>query len=578
MLHFIDFEVFQGGDWLCHIFNHSLKKGFDIINNPEKLAKYYEKYKDELFIGYNIRNYDQYIFKAILLGLDPVKINNKIIKDKLKGWQISKEFSRIKLNIFDAQYSPNYSLKQLEAFQGHDIRESDVDFNTSRRLTEDELLDTLAYCRNDVMECINVFFKKIEEFDAYLSLIKTFNLDISAMSKTKAQLSAKILDCTYTERNDAFDIDFINIMQLGKYQEAKEFFVGNTDYKSEKEMCIAGVKHKIRWGGLHGAKAKYHISNENGKYIILHIDVTSYYPSMMIVYRFLSRSVANFDYYVQIYDTRVDLKKKGKKKEQGPYKIILNGTFGICKDKYNPAFDEKMANNVCINGQLLLIDLIEKMEAVKSFELIQSNTDGLIVKVERQDLEQLMAVCEEWEQRTRFGLEKDEIEEIWQKDVNNYVFTYHDKDGNLKLERKGGYVKETNELDNDLPIISEAMVNYMVYKKDIEETIKNETELIKFQKIVKVSSKYESAWYKGECMKNKVYRVFASRFNDGIIGKIKEHGTTVEKFANTPDNCFIDNTDITEKKCPVKLDKQYYINLTIKRLADFGINYVKKGA
>lgn len=577
MLHFIDFEVFQGGDWMCHIFNFATKKGIRIINDEDKLTRYYEKYKDELFVGYNIRNYDQYIFKAILLGLDPVKVNNKIIKDKLKGWQISREFSKIKLNFFDAQYSVNYSLKQLEAFQGHNIHESSVGFDTDRRLTDEEIDDVMKYCENDVMECVNVFFKKIEEFDAYMSLINTFKLDISAMCKTKAQLSAKILDCTYTERNDAFDIDFIDIMKLGKYQEAKQFFVGNTDYKSEKEMTIAGVKHKIRWGGLHGAKAKYHVSSENGKYVILHIDVTSYYPSMMIVYKFLSRSIANFDYYVQIYDTRVELKRQGKKKEQAPYKIILNGTFGICKDKYNPAFDEKMANNICINGQLLLIDLIEKMEAVKSFELIQSNTDGLIVKVEKKDVEQLMAVCNEWETRTKFSLEKDKIEEIWQKDVNNYVFTYY-KDGKLKMERKGSYVKETNELDNDLPIVSEAMVNYMVYKKDIEDTIGNENELIKFQKIVKVSSKYEAAWHKGEFMKNKVYRVFASRFNDGVIGKIKEHGATIEKFANTPDNCFIDNGDIVGKKCPVKLDKQYYIDLAIKRLEDFGIKYTKKVA
>lgn len=575
MLHFIDFEVFQGGDWMCYILNYSLKKGFRIANDPDKLARYYERYKDELFAGYNIRNYDQYIFKAILLGLDPVKINNKIIQDKLKGWQISKEFARVRLNFFDVQYSPNYSLKQLEAYQGHNIHESSVGFDTDRKLTEEEIEEVMKYCENDVVECMNVFFKKIEEFDAYMALINTFKLDISAMTKTKAQLSAKILDCTYTERNDAFDIDYIEVMQLGKYQEARTFFEGNTDYKSKKEMAIAGVEHKLAWGGLHGAKEKYHSSTENGKYVILHKDVDSYYPSMMIVYKFLSRSVANFEYYVQIYNTRIALKRQGKKKEQAPYKIILNGTFGICKDKYNPAFDEKMANNICVNGQLLLIDLIEKMEQVPTFELIQSNTDGLIIKVERKYLEQLNTVCKEWEERTKFHLSDDEIEEIWQKDVNNYVFTYYDKKGNLAIERKGGYVKEPSELDNDLPIVSDAIVNYMVYKQDITETINNENQLIRFQKVVKVSSKYQAAWHKGEYMHNKVFRVFASRFNDGMIGKIKETGATIEKFANTPENCFIDNGDITDKKCPVKLDKQYYIDLAIKRLEDFGIKYAK---
>lgn len=55
------------------------------------------------------------------------------------------------------------------------------------------------------------------------------------------------------------------------------------------------------------------------------------------------------------------LEKAGKKKEQAPYKIILNSTYGIFKDKYSSAYDPKRANEVCVNGQLLLIDLIDKL-------------------------------------------------------------------------------------------------------------------------------------------------------------------------------------------------------------------------
>lgn len=575
MLHFIDFEVIQSGDWLCSIFNYEKKKMYEIVNDVDRLTRYYERYKDEIFVGYNIRNYDQYIFKGLLLGMDPVKVNNKIINEGLKGWQISKEFSKVKLNFFDSQYSANYSLKQLEAFQGHDIRESDVDFMIKRKLSGVELDDLLSYCKNDVIETINIFFKKIEEFDAYLSLIKTFGLSISELCKTKAQLSAKILDCTYTKRNDAFDIEYIDVIEISKYKQAFDFFIGNTDYESRLDLLIAGVSHTVRWGGLHGARIKYHASTENGRYKILHIDVRSYYPSLMIIYRLLSRSVGNFEYYVEIYNTRIALKQQGKKKEQAPYKIILNGTFGICKDRFNPAFDEKMANCVCINGQLLLIDLIEKMESIPSFELIQSNTDGLIVKVKTEDFEKLQAVCSEWENRTQLNLDVDDIVEIWQKDVNNYVFTHYDK-GELKLERKGAYVKETNELDNDLPIVNRAVVDYLVRGIPVEQTVMSSNALIDFQKIIKTSSKYKCAWHNGSFLHNKVNRVFASRYTDrdGYIGKLKTDGGTIEKFANTPDHCFIDNTDITEKRCPVRLDRQYYIDMAKKRIADFGVAVV----
>jgi hypothetical protein len=209
------------------------------------------------------------------------------------------------------------------------------------------------------------------------------------------------------------------------------------------------------------------------------------------------------------------------------------------------------------------------MEAIPSFELIQSNTDGLIVKVLSEDFELLKSVCAEWETRTQFNLDVEDIIEIWQKDVNNYVFTYYDK-GEFKIERKGGYVKPTNELDNDLPIVSRAVVDYMVYGVPVEKTVMESNSLIDFQKIVKTSSKYKSAWHNGAFLQNKVNRVFASRFNEGYIGKIKEGSETIEKFANTPENCFIDNSDITGKGCPVKLDRNYYIELAKKRLIDFG--------
>jgi hypothetical protein len=39
-----------------------------------------------------------------------------------------------------------------------------------------------------------------------------------------------------------------------------------------------------------------------------------------------------------------------------------NGTYGAMKDKHNSLYDPRQANNVCVAGQLLLLDLIEKLE------------------------------------------------------------------------------------------------------------------------------------------------------------------------------------------------------------------------
>lgn len=76
---------------------------------------------------------------------------------------------------------------------------------------------------------------------------------------------------------------------------------------------------------------------------------------------------------------------KNWKKAQLPYKKMLNALSGGMKDETNPAYDPRNNNCMCINGQLMLLDLIEHLEAVPGFELIQSNTDGLIIWIPDTD-------------------------------------------------------------------------------------------------------------------------------------------------------------------------------------------------
>jgi hypothetical protein len=100
-------------------------------------------------------------------------------------------------------------------------------------------------------------------------------------------------------------------------------------------------------------------------------------------------------------------------------------------------------------------------------------------------------------------------------------------------------------------------------------------DLKQFQKIVKVSSKYVCGWHNGKQMSDKTYRVFASTdLNDTFIGKMKRKDSvklSVEKFANTPEHCFIYNDDVNKMTVPDKLDKQWYIDLAQKRLKQFGL-------
>lgn len=574
MLNFFDFEVFKH-DWLVVIINPMEQRRTVIINDPEKLKEFHKENLKKIWIGYNSRSYDQYILKAILLDIDPKAVNDWIIIKGRKGWEFTSMFNQIPLYTYDCM-NKFYSLKQLEGFMGNDVRETSVPFDIDRKLTEEELQQTVKYCTHDVEQTMEVFLRTKANFDAHMNLLKTFNLGLRNISKTQAQLSALALGCSRKDWMDEWDLQFVDTLRIKKYADVIKWFTNpnNHDYSNRLNIDVCGVPHVFGWGGLHGAPAE----PLHRKGLLLHVDVTSFYPSIMIRYDMLSRNVHDKAVYKQIYDTRVALKKAGKKAEQAPYKIILNSTYGICKDPSSAAYDPRQANNVCVNGQLLLLDLLEHLEGW--IDLIQSNTDGLIIAMpERFEATNELAdewfntvddLCYEWEQRTGMSLGFDVITEIFQKDVNNYLFKFEDG----KIERKGAWVKPLNDLDNDLPIVNTALVEYMVHGVPVEKTIRECKELKQFQKIVKVSSKYLCGWHNGKKLQDKTFRVFASAVSfDTYIGKVKlKNGVeSIEKFGNTPEHCFIWNDNINNLLAPPDLDKQWYVDLAKKRLEAFGV-------
>lgn len=567
MLNFYDYEVFKY-DWLVVIINPVEQSEVAIVNDPVQLKEYHEKHKDQIWIGYNSRSYDQYIHKAILLGFNPKEVNDFIILKQRKGWEFSSMFNRIQLYNYDTMNS-FHSLKTLEGFMGNNIHETSVDFNIDRKLTTEEIRSTIKYCRYDVKQTMEVFLQTKTEFDAQMALLKTFNLPLNNIGKTQAQLAAIILGATKKDLFDDWDIRMPDTLDLHKYQFVADWFLDkeNHDESSTLECDIAGVPHVVAWGGLHGALPQFNYTCKDDELLIM-ADVDQLYPTLMIVYKLLSRSVTDYDKFEHILAESLRLKKLKMKKEREPFKRICNITYGSEGDPSNAMYDPLHRKLVCVFGQVLMIDLIEKIEPF--CKLIQSNTDGILVLIKDKDFDRLDDVVYDWEQRTGLHMSFDIFKKIIQKDVNNYLAV--DQDGEIK--RKGAYVKKLSNLDNDLPIVNEALVQYMVKGVPVEKTINECNHLKEFQKIVKVSSKYICGWHNGQKLPDKTFRVFASVDPDEtFIGKVKlKKGVeVVEKFANTPEHCFIWNTEVNMVDVPAQLDKKYYVDIAKARLKAFGI-------
>lgn len=177
----------------------------------------------------------------------------------------------------------------------------------------------------------------------------------------------------------------------------------------------------------------------------------------------------------------------------------------------------------------------------------------------------------------------------WCKETGNKV-TYTDNGIRIIpiLERKGAYLKENNPLDNDLPILNKALVEYMYNKTPVEDTINNCNDMIMFQSIYRLSGKYKFAWHNGEYLTDKTYRVFASKDkNDTTLTKCTEKTSENvtyhsdgynlyidnykgDKFQDCPEHCFIYNQSVKDIPMSIKLDKRWYIEMAKERLAMFG--------
>lgn len=557
---FYDFEVFAH-DWLVVITDTDTKTEKVFVNNVQALIEYYNEHKKDIWVGYNSRHYDQYILKAIICGFTPQEINHWIIVKREPGWKFYKDFWKIQLYNYDVMINKLRSLKQLEGFQGHDIKESSVSFNIDRSLSDKEIEEVVQYCRHDVHETMHIFMETLEEFQASLQLIKIFNLPMRNISKTKAQLVAIILGAKGEKFDDnEFDFPIVPNLRLEKYKFVLEWYKDPSNHNYEKFLYteIADVPHTFAWGGIHGARNNY-----IGEGFFINIDVTAYYPSIQLVNKFGYRNMGKPKNFEMIHNENLRYKKLGDKKARLPFKIADNSISGQLKDKHSKLFDPKMNNAVCVNGQLMLLLLIEMLEP--HCQLIQSNTDGILIKLYKEnDYEIIDEIVYEWEQLTGMEMEFEEFKKVIQKDVNNYILVDHDG----KYKSKGSYVKKLNKLDFDLPIVNEAIVNWFVKGIDPEETIFDCTELIKFQKIVKVSGKYDYARYGTKRMYEKVFRVFASiDKNDKELRKVKDG--SAEKISYVPERCFIVNGDISGMEIPSKLDYWWYWDLAIERINAF---------
>lgn len=446
----------------------------------EHLRKVFLRNLCAVLVGYNNKGFDNRISDAILDGMNETQL--KQFSDELINttgfprWRSSNgyrpEWVKRTFDIgFDIGQKyigdgddrvkiPEVSLKKWQRLNGIKVHRSELSFDKPL-IYKSDYKKTEKYCESDVCSTALVLLSR-EGWDPCLNARRVLVDDYEDRGvdwvMTKPNITSIVLNAkkeNYTIPKNWEDEKFVIPPNLRLFKNTDLYDIySNTSIGKLREMSSkeggggvafknnCGIPHVFGVGGVHGCYEGIWKSHGGGIYSI---DAASLYPNMMRHYNYLSRRVigSDRDKFGNLIDLRVNVyKPRGDRRADG-LKLVLNGGFGAMGFESSDMYDPVNFSSVTILGQLLMTDLMEKLE--RHIILVQSNTDGLFFRL-RNETEEGLAQCKlivnAFEKRTKLEMEWEEYEAMHQKDVSNYVCRSMPKKGQPagsgKLTAKGG--------------------------------------------------------------------------------------------------------------------------------------------
>ena len=323
-------------------------------------------------------------------------------------------------------------------------------------------------------------------------------------------------------------------------------------------------------------------------FIYTHYDISSYYPSLMSVYKIapehLIRSVF-VKLITWLKDTRIEAKHAKGDINGIPHdlvalvlKIVINSIYGKLGSKYGDLYDRLAVLKVTINGQLFILMLCEQLE-LNNIEVVSANTDGIVVKLYKKHLNDFNRITKEWETYTGLSADSENYLYYINSDINNYLI----QETNGKISYKGALNPKMYAIDlqkgYDMPIVAEAVSNFFLYNKPILDTLRESTSILDFCKTQNVNRKYKLEFSKGattESVQNKT-RFYVST-NGGYLDKVDTNTNSRSSLCAGHKVTILnslDDTPISERN----IDYTYYFR-EARKIIDpikLGINPKQKG-
>ncbi|WP_108064176.1 hypothetical protein [Poseidonibacter lekithochrous] len=499
-------------------------------NDLDKFLKTLEwlSKNEKVLVGYNNLNFDyavlQFIYKnaknyeikelvyQIFLFADGLIKNNIIYREDKSSIKIN-QLDLMKVHNFDYK-ATRVSLKVLEVNMCMDSIE-DLNFTIGENLKVEEFDDLIKYNKHDVEATLLFFDHSFEAIEFREELGAKYKENMLNYSDTKIgkryfirNLEEKLgKNVCYingkpkqTIRNylnfgeiifDYISFETPEFQSLLKYLKKQysnsmnEVFSNIPKEKLEElsSFCSLNAKKEahslhlnyqgfsfyLGTGGLHGSvESKFY--DKNDEYLIIDVDVASYYPSIVIQNRLYPEHLGEefVDIYKEIRDLRFSYKKGTSQNKM--LKLALNSAYGDTNNQFSPFYDYKMTLDITLNGQLMLCMLAEKLMQIETVSLIQANTDGLTFRIAKKDKAIYENISKNWQEFTGLELEEIIYEKLWIRDVNNYIALKEDG----KAKKIGAYKYDLawNQNHSSL-VVQKAVEAHLLEGISIEDFVYN---------------------------------------------------------------------------------------------------------
>jgi hypothetical protein len=366
----------------------------------------------------------------------------------------------------------------------------------NKNVPEEDFDELIAYNINDVVETLRVFFYSKKSVELRKTLSTIYGRDL--MNKSDTAIGKMIMLDGYsklmgvsgksiqnggnTSRDLVLPSDVINDLVQFKTPELQLFLrnlkLDPTNLVTDKfsiKVNTLTCQHEFAKGGLHSICKKGVYESGNG-YTIRDIDWGSYYPSLMIKLGIYPEHLGpQFLIFLNdLTERRLHAKRTGDDVTNKALKISINSIYGLLGEIYGWIHDYKALYSVTLNGELILLMLIEELEMIDPrIKCYYSNTDGATFMVPDELLDKFNEVGEQFRQDVfNAELEYVDFEKQILSDVNNFMVIK--PDGYTK--EKGKFISDEKDLtlnkNKSYMCVPKALKEYYINGVPIIETLK----------------------------------------------------------------------------------------------------------